>query len=242
MGIWQNIRSRSAASSAPPPDVQLPITDVQVPATEAPEAAPKPQRSRLPWVPRILAAILLLFFLLIGWLAITAPLSKSLQPISPPQITLLAADGTPIARNGAIVEAPVEAQKLPDHVVNAFIAIEDRRFYDHWGVDPRGIARAAWTGVGGGSTITQQLAKFTFLTPEQTLSRKAREMLIAFWLEAWLTKDEVLERYLSNAYFGDRNVNLASCWVIVLPPWVRPVVRLLQNARAMPRGSMPQCE
>ena len=64
--------------------------------------------------------------------------------------------------------------------------------------------------IGGGSTITQQLAKFTFLTPEQTLTRKAREMLIAFWLEAWLTKDEILERYLSNAYFGD-NVVWVAC-------------------------------
>jgi penicillin-binding protein 1A len=88
-------------------------------------------------------------------------------------------------------------------VVEAFLAVEDRRFYSHWGIDPRGIARAAWTGYGGGSTITQQLAKFTFLTSEQTLTRKAREMLIAFWLESWLTKDEILERYLSNAYFGD---------------------------------------
>ncbi len=65
------------------------------------------------------------------------------------------------------------------------------------------MAQSWTTGYGGGSTITQQLAKFTFLTSEQTLTRKAREMLIAFWLESWLTKDEILERYLSNAYFGD---------------------------------------
>ena len=155
------------------------------------------------WAVRIVAGILLTFLLLVAYLAITAPLSKSLQPVVPPQITLLAADGTPIARNGAEVEKPVDAAKLPDHVTGAFLAIEDRGFYDHWGVSPKGIARAAWTGVGGGSTITQQLAKFTFLTPEQTLTRKAREALIAFWLEAWLTKDEILSRYLSNAYFGD---------------------------------------
>jgi penicillin-binding protein 1A len=101
------------------------------------------------------------------------------------------------------VDEPVKIATLPPHVVEAFLAVEDRRFYSHWGIDPRGIARAAWTGYGGGSTITQQLAKFTFLTSEQTLTRKAREMLIAFWLESWLTKDEILERYLSNAYFGD---------------------------------------
>jgi len=155
------------------------------------------------WIVRGIAGIIGLFILIVAWLAVTAPLSKSLQPIAPPQLTLLAADGTPIARNGAVIDKPVEVGKLPDHVVEAFLAIEDRRFYSHWGIDPRGLARAAWTGYGGGSTITQQLAKFTFLTPEQTLTRKAREMLIAFWLEAWLSKDEILERYLSNAYFGD---------------------------------------
>ena len=155
------------------------------------------------WAGRILAGLIGLFIALVAWLAITAPLSKSLEPIAAPQITLLAADGTPIARNGAITDEPVELAKLPPHVVEAFLATEDRRFYSHWGVDPRGIARAAWTGTGGGSTITQQLAKFTFLTPERTLTRKAREALIAFWLESWLTKDEILSRYLSNAYFGD---------------------------------------
>lgn len=165
-------------------------------------------RSKLWWTGRGIMASLALFVTLIGWLTITAPLSKSLEPIAPPQVTLLASDGTPIARSGAIVEAPVKVADLPPHVVQAFIAIEDRRFYSHWGIDPRGIARAAWTGYGGGSTITQQLAKFTFLTPEQSLSRKAREALIAFWLESWLTKDEILERYLSNAYFGDNQYGL----------------------------------
>lgn len=155
------------------------------------------------WIARIIAAILALFIVLVAWLAITAPLNKSLEPIAAPQITLLAADGTPIARNGAMTDEPVEASKLPPHVVEAFLAIEDRRFYNHWGIDPRGIARAVFTGTGGGSTITQQLAKFTFLTPERTMTRKAREALIAFWLESWLTKDEILSRYLSNAYFGD---------------------------------------
>ncbi|MEQ8771813.1 MAG: transglycosylase domain-containing protein, partial [Erythrobacter sp.] len=165
-------------------------------------------RGRLWWALRALAAAALAVIALIGWLAVTAPLSKSLEPIAAPQVTLLASDGTPIARQGAMVDAPVEIAKLPPHVPQAFMAIEDRRFHSHWGIDPRGIARALWTGRGGGSTITQQLAKFTFLTPEQTLTRKAREALIALWLEAWLTKDEILERYLSNAYFGDNQYGL----------------------------------
>lgn len=183
--------------------------------TLAPDApkAPSPWPTRMLWAKRGLWAALLLFLATFVWLAFTAPLSKSLEPIAPPELTLLASDGQPIARNGANIDAPVKAVDLPDHVKQAFIAIEDRRFYSHWGVDPRGVARAFVNNMGeggtqGGSTITQQLAKITFLTPERSLSRKAREMLIAFWLETWLTKDEILERYLSNVYFGDNAYGL----------------------------------
>ena len=80
------------------------------------------------WAARILAAIIGLFIVLFAWLAVTAPLSKSLEPIAAPQITLLAADGTPIARNGAITDEPVEVSQLPPHVIEAFLATEDRRF------------------------------------------------------------------------------------------------------------------
>ncbi len=178
-----------------------------------PPPPPRKVRDWKWWTVRGIAACIGLFILLVAFLAVTAPLSKSLKPIAPPQLTLLAADGTPIARNGANIDAPVEVAKLPPHVVQAFLATEDRRFYSHWGVDPRGLVRAAWSNVTGGqtqggSTITQQLAKFTFLTPERSLTRKGREMLIAFWLEAWLTKDQILERYLSNAYFGDNTYGL----------------------------------
>ncbi len=181
---------------------------VEPPVAPVPEVPPSALRRRWPWIRRGLQAALLLLILIIAWLAVTAPLSKSLEPIVPPRLTLLSADGNPIARNGAIVASPVKAALLPPYVKQAFIAIEDRRFYSHWGVDPRGIARAAWNNMGSGgtqgaSTLTQQLAKFTFLTADRTYSRKAREMLIAFWLEAWLTKDQILERYLSNAYFGE---------------------------------------
>ncbi|WP_428629924.1 transglycosylase domain-containing protein [Sphingopyxis sp.] len=198
--------------------------DTPDPAPVAPPGAPVlggpiavvAESRRRKWLRRLsrgFAIFCILFILLVGWLALTAPLSKSLEPIVPPQITLLASDGTPIARSGAIVDAPVKASALPKHVTGAFLAIEDRRFYSHWGVDPRSIARAVWSNVTGGatqggSTITQQLAKFTFLTPKRTLGRKAREALIAFWLEAWLSKDEILERYLSNAYFGDNTYGL----------------------------------
>ena len=95
-------------------------------------------RSRWWWASHIAAGALMVLILLVFYLAITAPLSKSLQPIAAPQITLLAADGTPIARNGAVVDDPVAIADLPPHVIEPFLAIEDRRFYTHWGIDPRG--------------------------------------------------------------------------------------------------------
>jgi len=172
-------------------------------------APPTPWRRRLQILGWIIAAGLALLMLMIGWLAVTAPLSRSLRPIAPPSISLMSADSHLIARRGAVIDTTVTIAQLPAHVPQAFMAIEDRRFYSHWGVDPRGVARAAWHNLWsdgssqGGSTITQQLAKGVFLSSDRTMGRKAREAMIAFWLEAWLTKDQILERYLSNVYFGD---------------------------------------
>jgi penicillin-binding protein 1A len=210
-GVWTDNRLMTHAAIGPAPHNPAhdgPINGV----THWPDGTPitplpVPSRKWY-WIRRGIGATILVIALLFLWLAITAPLSKSLQPIAPPRVTLLSADGQPIARNGAVIDRPVKAADLPPHVKQAFLAIEDRRFYSHWGVDPWGIGRAAWNnltggGTQGGSTITQQLAKFTFLTADRTYTRKARELMIAFWLEMWLTKDEILERYLSNAYFGE---------------------------------------
>jgi penicillin-binding protein 1A len=178
------------------------------PPPEYPQAPLEPPRRRR-WYRRPTRIVALLLALLIGWLAVTAPLSKSLQPIAPPGITLLSSDGTPIARQGAVTDQPVDVRQLPEHIPQAVVAIEDRRFYMHTGVDPWSILRAAVTNLTaggvrqGGSTITQQLAKLSFLSSDQTAGRKIRELFIAIWLEAWLTKEEILSRYLSNAYFGD---------------------------------------
>jgi penicillin-binding protein 1A len=182
----------------------------------SPEPPARPPRNWGRWIGRGIGLGVFLLVLAIGWLAVTAPLSRSLEAPAPPSITLTADDGTPIARRGAIIGKPVEASKLPDHVTDAFLAIEDRGFRSHWGISLRGIARAAWSNVGaggvrqGGSTITQQLAKNAFLDSDRTAARKIREMMIAFWLEAWLTKDEILSRYLSNVYFGDNTYGLAA--------------------------------
>ncbi|MES2175340.1 MAG: transglycosylase domain-containing protein [Pseudomonadota bacterium] len=172
-------------------------------------ARPTPWRRRLQIAGWVVAAGLAVLMILVAWLAVTAPLSRSLKPIAPPSISLTSADGHLIARRGAVIDKPVTMAELSAHVPQAFMAIEDRRFMSHWGVDPRGIARAMWHNLWsdgssqGGSTITQQLAKGVFLSSDRTFGRKAREALIALWLEAWLTKDQIMERYLSNVYFGD---------------------------------------
>jgi penicillin-binding protein 1A len=125
-----------------------------------------------------------------------------------PGVTLEAADGRIIATSGDVVGDIVRLRDLPPHLPAALIAIEDRRFRQHWGIDPVGIARAAWvnwsTGrvAQGGSTLTQQLAKNLFLTPERSLRRKAQEALLALWLEHKFGKDELLEIYLNRVYLG----------------------------------------
>jgi penicillin-binding protein 1A len=125
-----------------------------------------------------------------------------------PGVTLEAADGRIIATSGDVHGEIVRLRDLPAHLPAAIIAIEDRRFRDHLGLDPIGIARAAWvnwtTGriVQGGSTLTQQLAKNLFLTPERSLRRKAQEAVLAVWLEWRFSKDELLEIYLNRVYLG----------------------------------------
>ncbi len=123
-------------------------------------------------------------------------------------IVFRADNGEEIARYGEMRGNAVTIDDLPDHLVNAVLAIEDRRFYVHSGVDPLGIARAMLTNlreggiVQGGSTISQQLAKNLFLSHDRTFRRKIREAMLALWLERHLTKDEILSAYLNRVYLG----------------------------------------
>jgi penicillin-binding protein 1A len=175
--------------------------------SEFDEAPPRPRWRR--WLPRVGIGFCVVFVALIVWLFVTAPLGRALEPLETPALVLLDAEGEPFARRGDFKAEPVEVADLPPHVVDALLSIEDRRFYSHWGVDPQGLGRAflanmqAGGVVQGGSTITQQLAKTSFLTMERSYWRKAQELIIALWLEAWLTKDEILSRYLSSVYFGE---------------------------------------
>jgi penicillin-binding protein 1A len=197
--IW----TRDGAPVEELPDPLAPPPPQTEPAAEEPRLKPKRR-----W-PIYLYSIAGLLFVTLLWLVVTAPLSRALEPLDDPALLLLSDDGHAIARRGAIKEAPVDVARLDPLTPAAFVSIEDRRFYSHWGIDPRGIGRALLADVRGGgvrqggSTITQQLAKTNFLSGDRTIKRKAQEVIIAFWLEAWLTKQEILSRYLSSVYFGD---------------------------------------
>lgn len=126
---------------------------------------------------------------------------------SGPEVLILAGDGSTLSRTGG-VRGMVSVQSLPAHLPQAVLATEDRRFYSHFGMDVFGFARAAFANfragrvVQGGSTITQQLAKNLWLTPERTFTRKLKELMLAIWLEARLEKREILTLYLNRVYLG----------------------------------------
>jgi penicillin-binding protein 1A len=146
---------------------------------------------------------------LVGYYATKLPPIDQLAiPKRPPNIAILAEDGALLANRGDTGGAAVPLAELPPYLPKAFVAIEDRRFYSHFGVDPIGIVRAVLrnaTGRGamqGGSTLTQQLAKNLFLTQERTVARKIQEAILALWLEHKYSKDQILELYLNRVYFG----------------------------------------
>ncbi len=198
-GIWQ--RGGVDVENLPDPFESRPA---------GPAPAPEPPRkSRWRWVRWGFNAFAALLLVTLIWLIVTAPLGRALEPLEDPAMLLLSEEGRPIARRGAVKDEPVDVAKLDPMTPAAFIAIEDRRFRSHWGIDPRAIGRAMVANARaggvrqGGSTLTQQLAKTSFLSSDRSLKRKAQEVIIAFWLEGWLTKDEILSRYLSSVYFGD---------------------------------------
>jgi penicillin-binding protein 1A len=145
----------------------------------------------------------------LGYFALTLPDTSQLAIAGRrPSVTILAEDGALIATFGDLFGQPLRLKEMSPLLPKAVIATEDRRFYRHFGVDPIGVVRAALTDlrarqiVQGGSTITQQLAKIVFLTPERSLARKIRETLLALWLEHRFAKDQILEIYLNRVYLG----------------------------------------
>ncbi|BBK33790.1 penicillin-binding protein 1A [Allostella humosa] len=145
----------------------------------------------------------------VAWYAYDLPDTRNLAGVERrPSVTLLAVDGSVMATFGDVHGEAVQLRDLPSHMPAALLATEDRRFYQHFGVDLLGVARAIYQNiragrvVEGGSTITQQLAKNLFLTQDRTTRRKVQEALLAFWLERRFTKDEILTIYLNRIYFG----------------------------------------
>ncbi len=146
---------------------------------------------------------------MLGYFSYTLPdVEQAAESGRRPGIFLNDVDGNPVLAKGDLYGDPVNAAELPDHVPHAVIAIEDRRFLDHSGIDLIGLARALWVNIvegrvrQGGSTITQQLAKNVFLTPERSIERKIREALLAFWLEWRYDKNHIISLYLNRTYFG----------------------------------------
>ncbi|CAO3416206.1 transglycosylase domain-containing protein [Azospirillum endophyticum] len=198
---------RSGASQPPQP-----------PALTAgrPGRAPQPPRKGGGWVRRLVQWGLVAGIwcgiglgAVLAWFALDLPdISKVAQFERRASITVLAADGSEFARFGDLHGTTLSVRDLPPHLVDAVLAIEDRRFYGHFGIDPLGLARAVYVNwrsgraVQGGSTITQQLAKNLFLTPEKSLKRKIQEAMLALWLESRFTKDQILTAYLNRVYLG----------------------------------------
>jgi penicillin-binding protein 1A len=176
----------------------------------------KPRRSRRALLARLAYwSLVLMLWVGIGsigavvWVGAHLPPIQSLEiPKRPPSISILDHNMRPLATRGDAGGGTLTLKELPPYLPKAFIAIEDRRFYQHFGVDPLGIARAALANLlhrgisQGASTITQQLAKNLFLTQERTLQRKVQEAMLALWLERKFSKEQILELYLNRVYFG----------------------------------------
>ncbi|TDH37873.1 PBP1A family penicillin-binding protein [Pseudohoeflea suaedae] len=129
-------------------------------------------------------------------------------PDRPPNVRIVSVNGDLMANRGVTGGEAVSLSEMSPYIPEAVMAIEDRRFYYHFGFDPIGFTRAVVTNllsghtIQGGSTITQQLAKNLFLSPDRTIERKVQEVLLAFWLEHKFTKDQILSMYLNRVYFG----------------------------------------
>lgn len=161
----------------------------------------------------------------LGWLFVEQRLPgaadlKTMTAMREETLTLKSMDNAIFYQAGPATRETVTLQQMPDQLVQAFLATEDRRFYQHHGIDLQGIGRALVTNIlagsveEGGSTLTQQLARIAFLNQEQTLTRKLREALLAIKIDATLSKQQILENYLNQVYLGEGAYGVADAtWV-----------------------------
>src|SRR5262249_52042287 len=164
------------------------------------------------WARVIAAALIAIVMVPVGYVAYcmaTLPVGGGLvvEP-TPSALVVEAADGQIFATRGVFKGDKLSPQDVPANVSRAIIAIEDRHFYEHGGFYLPSLLRAAirnfrsGSACEGGSTITQQLARMTYLSPERSIKRKVQEAILALWMERQLGKEEILSRYLNTAYFG----------------------------------------
>ncbi|PHP68860.1 penicillin-binding protein [Zhengella mangrovi] len=146
---------------------------------------------------------------LVAWYGAKLPSATTWEvPARPPNVKIVSVDGKLVANRGMTGGEAIGLHEMSPYIPQAVIAIEDRRFYSHFGIDPLGLARAMASNVmrghlrEGGSTLTQQLAKNMFLSMDRTIERKVQEVLLALWLEHEHTKDQILTMYLNRVYFG----------------------------------------
>ena len=160
------------------------------------------------WLFLIFIWLVLFLSIAVTWSLLNLPETESIKISRQPSITFLDKQGRIIASYGDIYGQSIQYSDLPKNLINAVIVTEDKRFFFHPGVDLKGIARAAYVNlkarriVQGGSTITQQLAKNLFLTPERSFTRKLHELILSFWLEMRFSKEQLLSIYLNRVYLG----------------------------------------
>ncbi|SBW08046.1 Penicillin-binding transpeptidase (fragment) [uncultured Alphaproteobacteria bacterium] len=196
---------RSARPKANPPQRRAP----------ARRAAPPPRKSgglvgilKRWWLAALIWAALAVGAYLV-WCAYGLPdVDAAAREPRRPAMVVEAADGRVLASYGDLHGGYVDIDRISPHLVHALLATEDRSFYHHFGVNPLSVARAMWVNYRagavrqGGSTVTQQVAKNLFLSPERTIRRKVQELLLSFWLEAKFSKDQILALYFNRVYFG----------------------------------------
>ena len=160
------------------------------------------------WSFLLIIWMILFLSIAVTWSLLNLPETESIQISRQPSITFLDKQGRIIASYGDIYGQTIQYKNLPKNLINAVIVTEDKSFFSHFGVDPKGIARAVYVNlkagkiVQGGSTITQQLAKNLFLTPERSFTRKLHELILSFWLEMRFSKEQILSIYLNRVYLG----------------------------------------
>ena len=195
-----------------------PVHDLPIPPDRNDGDRPRAKRR---WQPDLLATTsFILTAFILGTFTLVLLMLPNLQrvidagPDETLMLTVLDTNGDEIGSRGKRTAPTVPLGELPPYLIMAVLATEDRRFYEHNGFDPRGIARAMWSNlkaldfVEGGSTITQQVAKNLYLDNRRTVMRKAQEALITLWLENNLSKDEILTLYLNRIYMGAGNYGM----------------------------------